>query len=340
MQKDNPTSHQRIRLWLIVSLGFISLLTAGCGEIFQFQTTSSNETSPPQETIQEPPISPAEVTYTPLSEGTSVPEHAPTVTLEDRPIETGISDDPFETPFLPTSDAPSSDGGLIDLSPNISAADILIMKPGHLSMVVSPFRLSAHLEPDPNNLIDIRLVGEDGGVIMEKSVRVFPWVGATTVTLVTLIEFELPPGKLAAARLELSTNDEFGRPRALNSIDLILMTDGIAMRNYTENVKEKVVIQYPLATTRVEGGTLLLSGLVKAYSEKPLSVELIDETGEVIGSTKAAVLLSGEDEYGLFAAEVAYEIDEPTWARLVIRVPGARIPGAAYIKTRELLLNP
>jgi len=51
-------------------------------------------------------------------------------------------------------------------------------------------------------------------------------------------------------------------------------------------------------------------------------------------------LIPEDSPYGLFAGEIHYTISKPTWVRLVIRVPGARIPGTAYIKTMEILLNP
>jgi hypothetical protein len=330
MQKTDTTTHRGARLCLSLILGLFGLFTVGCGDLLHIQT------SPPADTL----ALPGEETPISIEEITGLPEHAPTVTIEERVIETGISADPLETPFSPTSDPTSGEGGLIDANPYIPEADILIMKPGDFSIVVSPFRISAYLEPDPNHLVDLRLVGEDGRTLSEKSIMVFPWEGATHATMVSLIEFEIPPGTMEAARMEISVNDEFGRPRAMNSIELILMSEGMPMRNYAESLKEEVVIQYPLDNTLIQGEALLLSGLVKVRSEKPLLIELITETGEVIGSSEAAVLLPEEGDYAIFATQVHYDISEPTWVRLVIRVPSARIPGTAYIKTRVLLLYP
>ncbi|MGD8458522.1 MAG: hypothetical protein PVF83_19265 [Anaerolineales bacterium] len=319
-----------------LALGMIALLTAGCTEYLRIQSSPNagnlpgQDTSPP--TGEETPLS--------ISDITGLPEHAPTVTVEERPIETSIGDASFETPPSITSEpAPAEDGPAVP-APYIPDADILILKPGDYSIMVSPFRLSAYLEPGFNHLVDLRLVGENGSVLVERSVRVFPWEGASHATMVAMIEFEIPDGSLEAARLEISTTDEFGRPKAMNSIELILMSQGESMRNYAESLKEKVVIQYPLENTLVQGDTLLLSGLVKSPSETPLSIELITETGEIIAASEAAVLLSEDSEYALFAAEVHYDITEPTWVRLVISVPADRIPGLAYIKTRELLLYP
>jgi hypothetical protein len=314
----------------------MALSTAGCADLLHFQPSAAAQTTVAQET----PILPPQETPLSISDVTGLPDHAPTATLEERLIETGISDVTQELPPSPTPQGPAGVGGSLSPASFIHDADILILKPGDYSMVTSPFRVSAYLEPDPNHLIDIRLVGEDGRPLLEKSVQVFPYEGTTFVTMVSLIEFEIDPGTIQAARLEISTTDEFGRPKALNSIQLILLTEGDPLRNYAESLKEKVVIQYPLDNTLIQGDTLLLSGLVKARSEKPLSVELIDEAGQVIGEGEAAVLLQGEGDYGFFATQVHYDVAEPTWARLVIRVPDARIPGTAYIKTRELLLYP
>jgi len=314
----------------------MALYTAGCADILRLQPSAADQTTGAQDTLIPPP----QETPLSISDITGLPEHAPTITVEERVIETGISDTAQALSPSPTPEGLTGDSGSVSPAPAIPNADILILKPGDYSMVVSPFRVGAYLEPDPNHLIDLRLVGEDGRTLEEKSVQVFPYEGTTFVTMVSLIEFEIDPGTIEAARLEISTTDEFGRPKAMNSIELILLPEGDSLRNYAESLKEKVVIQYPLDYTVIQGDTLLLSGLVKARSEKPLSLELIDETGQIIGAGEAAVLLQGEDEYGLFATQVHYDITEPTWVRLVIRVPDARIPGTAYIKTRELLLYP
>jgi hypothetical protein len=331
MRSARKPPHFRIHLCLFIGLGLVALSAAGCAELLRIQPLAASENPPAQDTL----IPPAEETPLSISDVTGLPEHAPTVTIEDRPIET-----PFETPPPPTLEPSPCSNNSAASAPCIPDADILIMKPGDFSIMTSPFRVSAYLEPGHKHVVDLRIVGEDGGALLEKSVKVYPWVGATEASMISLIEFELPPGATAAARLEISTSDEFGRPKAMNSIELILMSQGIPMRNYTENLKEKVVIQYPLEDSLIQGGTLLLSGLVKARSEKPLSVELIDETGEIIGASQAAVLLPEEGDYGLFATEVHYDISEATWVRLVISVPDVRIPGMAYIKTRELLLYP
>lgn len=336
MRFTRNIAHQKAFICLFLALGMITLLTAGCADILRIQSSPNAGSLPGQDTSS----STGEETPLSISDITGLPEHAPTVTVEDRPIETSIDDAPFETPPSLTLEPVLTDGGLSAPSPFIPDADIFILKPGDYSIMVSPFRLSAYLEPGYDHLVDLRLVGENGALLVDRSVRVFPWEGASHATMVAMIEFEIPDGSMEAARLEISTTDEFGRPKAMNSIELILMSQGESMRNYAESLKEKVVIQYPLDNTLVQGETLLLSGLVKAPSEDPLSVELITETGEIIGSNEAAVLLSEESDYALFAAEVHYDITEPTWVRLVISVPAARIPGTAYIKTRELLLYP
>jgi len=338
MPKIPTASQPRTRIWQSMCTMILCLLLAGCSDFLRIQ---SGETISADAVINETFTAVAGQTSVPVSEVTDLPEHAPTITRADVAVETGIREEPLQEPPLPDGPGPSSDSpaSLIDPSARFTDADIKILKPGPYSFVTSPFRVSAHLEPDPHYLIDLHLVGEDGRTLTDKTVMAVPWEGQTTVTMVTLIEFEIPT-YTELARLEISVTDEFGRPKALNSIDVILLSEGIPMRNYVEELQDEVAIQYPLINSMVQGDTLLVSGLVKTLSEKPLELQLIDETNTIIGSTDAAVLIPEDSPYGLFAGEIHYTISKPTWVRLVIRVPGARIPGTAYIKTMEILLNP
>jgi hypothetical protein len=307
------------------------LLMVGCADLLQLQP---KETTPAATVINETFTSVAGQTLVPVSEVTGLPEHAPTITRAEVAVETGLSEDILQETSVPDDPAP-----LVDPNARFQEADIKILKPGSHSLLVSPFRVSAFLEPDPNYLIDLRLVGEDGRTLSEKTVMAVPWEGQSTVTMVTLIEFEIPT-YTELGRLEIFVKDEFGRSRALNSIDVILLSEGTSMRNYAEKLQDDVAIHYPLLNSMVQGDTLLVSGLVRTPSEKPLELQLIDETNTIIGSTDAAVLLSEDSPYGLFAGEIHYAISKPTWVRLVIHVPGDRIPGTAYIKTMQVLLNP
>jgi hypothetical protein len=336
MRSFRKIAHRRNHFRLFITLGIMALLTAGCADVLRIQPLAARQNLSTQATL----IPPIEETPLSILDVTGLPEHASTVTVGDISIETAISDAPLETPPPPTPEPTPCSNNPAATAPCIPDAEILILKPGDFSIMTSPFRVSAYLEPGHNYLVDLRLVGEDGSTLAKKSVMVLPWQGATKATMVSLIEFEIEPGMIEAARMEIGTRDEFGRPKAMNSIELILMSEGESMRNYAEILKERVVIQYPRNDTLIQGDTLLLSGLVKAPSEKPLSVELITETGEIVGASEAAVLLPEEGGYGIFATEVHYEVTEPTWVRLVISVPDARIPGMAYIKTRELLLYP
>lgn len=338
MPKAPTASQPRTRIRQSMCAVLLCLLLAGCANFLRIQ---SQETLPAATVINETFTAVAGQTLVPVSEVTDLPEHAPTITRAVVAVETGIREEVLQETPLPDSPEPSSDSPSSLIAPNaiFQDADIKILKPGPYSFLTSPFRVSAHLEPDPHYLIDLHLVGEDGRTLTEKTVMAVPWEGQTTVTMATLIEFEIPT-YTELARLEISVTDEFGRPKALNSIDLILLSEGVPMRNYAEELQDEVAIQYPLINSMVQGNTLLVSGLVKTRSEKPLELQLIDETNTIIGSTDAAVLIPEDSAYGLFAGEIHYTISKSTWVRLVIRVPGARIPGIAYIKTMEILLNP
>ncbi len=329
----------------IVSVVF-SLVFVGCGGLTSTQTILPQGTTPSNEAnqitmspIESPPM--PEKTDVPVSDVTNLPGHAPTNTPPDTPDETGNDNQPFSEAVTPGAEeeAPVDLSTLVNPDDPFPLGEILIFKPGPYSLLSSPFRISANVAPGPNNEVHIRLVGEDGRVLMQSTIQVYPFAGASTHTMGMEIVFEIQ-AMSELGRLEISVMDEFGRPKAMNSVDLILLSTGTSKRNYAGDLLEEVVINYPTSNIMVQGNSLLVSGLVRTRSEEPLKLELIDETGAVIVSADAAVLLPEDSEHGIFAGEIEYTVTTPTWVRLVISVPGERIPGTAYIKTIEVLIGP
>lgn len=326
----------------VIILGGIGLLFVGCNGLSTPQTVLPQETVPLTGIAETSPVSefstsPSEQTSVPVSEVTNLPEHAPTITPDENASSGQLFPETQEAAAI--EEAPVDLSSVVDSEAIFPEGEIKIFRPGPFSLVSSPFHVSANLAPGQNDEVHLRLVGEDGRTLAQHTIRVFPFEGATTHPMGMDIVFEIQ-AMSELGRLEISVMDEFGRPRAMNSVDLILLSTGTSKRNYAGDLLEEVVINYPTSNFMVQGDLLLVSGLVRTRSEEPISIEIIDETGTVIGSADAAVLLTEDSDHGIFAGEIEYTVTSPTWVRLVVSVSGERIPGIVYIKTIEVLIGP
>lgn len=317
----------------------LCLLFVGCDGLSFTPTVLPQGTPPPTDIIVETdagfdtPTEAPEQTSVPVSDVTNLPEHAPTITPDEN------ADGGQLFPETQEEEAPVDLSSLVNSDDVFPLGEILIFKPGPYSLLSSPFRVSANVAPGPNNEVHLRLVGEDERVLMKSTIQVFPFEGASTHTMGMEIVFEIQ-AMSELGRLEIKVMDEFGRISAMNSVDLILLSTGTAKRNYAGDFLEEVVINYPTPNLMVQGNSLLVSGLVRTRSEEPIRIELIDETGAVVGSADAAVLLLEDSDHGIFAGEIEYFVSTPTWVSLVISVSGGRIPGITYVKTMEILIGP
>ncbi|MBW8011083.1 MAG: hypothetical protein FVQ83_07570 [Chloroflexi bacterium] len=217
--------------------------------------------------------------------------------------------------------------------------EILIYRPGDLSKVTSPFRLVANLEPGPNGRVHVELFGEDGRTLSRKILNVMIPASMTRFNVLTDLDFEIV-GVAEAARLQVSVDDEFGRLRALASIDLILISVGPTELTRYRDTLENIIIQQPFANVMIQGETLLITGLARTDSEQPLAVELIDRDGNIVSYGMATVVFQEGEEYAFFAAEITYNVDEPTWVLITVRELGFNIPGTVHLSSVEIVLSP
>jgi hypothetical protein len=291
-------------------------------------------TSPSTEEIAETPE------LVPVEEINNLPTHAPTTTIENQLVETSIQmEAEIAGTTIPPAEQPSDLDQLMGSDAVFEEAELIVKRPGQLSRIVSPFRVIAYVDPGPDRRVQVTLLGEDGRTLASKRVRAMEFLGLDNGNMITDLEFEIDVLS-ELGRLEISVYDEFSRVRQMNSVNLILLSVGETDRNYTAEAQERIIIQYPLANYMVEGESLLVSGSVRTTSEKPLSLTLIDEQGNLVGQGEATVVLSDDQSSGLFIGEIPFSVDTPIWVRLSVAIPGDRIPGHEYIKTLEMVISP
>jgi hypothetical protein len=317
------------------------LLVLGCSSI-QFTPSPNQEVDSVATYVIQTVTAKAnqvEVSLIEITEGIpleSTPEPT-SVKIEDQ-LPTDIS-----TPiFIPIDEETGESidiASLIDSNSIFSEGDIKIYKPGNYSMVSSPFRITADVVPDEKSQIQVRLVGEDGRILAQKKLYVTVLSGNRTALFSTELEFEIE-SIAEAGRVEISVEDEFGRLRSLNSVDVILMSTGQSNYNYTGEYYSEIIIQQPFSNMKIEGDTLIVSGIAKANSEKSIQLEVLDENGVQVGEAAATLVIPPNSLHGLFAGNINYLVTVPTNIRLLIKIPGARIPGFSFVQSVSLLIGP
>jgi hypothetical protein len=142
------------------------------------------------------------------------------------------------------------------------------------------------------------------------------------------------------ARLQISTQDQYGRLSALNSVHLLLLSAGFTEINPPGNLDERCTLDMPSPGTRISKGTQAVSGQMRPFNSQPLVIELVTSSGAVVGSKMVAIQPAPDDNYIPFEADISYNITAATWARLTIRQSDDRIGGTMYLYSREVYLNP
>jgi len=191
--------------------------------------------------------------------------------------------------------------------------------------------------PGYNNLVRIELYGEDGRLLMRELLRLY--TSGKWAYLAVDIPFEVQAAA-EVARLQISTQDAYGRVSALNSVRLLLLSAGFAEINPPGNLDERCVLDAPSPGTRTSKGMLVVSGQVRPFNSQPLILELITTSGAVLGSKMVAIQPTPDDNYIPFEADISYSIPAGTWVRLTIRQSDERIGGTMYLYSREVYLNP
>lgn len=221
---------------------------------------------------------------------------------------------------------------------DIPYSEIQFISPGELSKVITPIRLHAFLMPGDSGRATIELFGEDGRLMFRK-LFVFTSPPGVQTTLRTDIDFEIA-AVAETVTLVISTEDSYGRMKSAASITLILLSIGESDINPPGDHLAAIVVREPLEKVLIQGGKLMVSGLIRTDSELPLLVELVTTDGKVIGSRLAGIVPGGTGNHRLFATELAYTVETPTWVRVTVseRKNGNTTP--EKLTSVEVLLSP
>ena len=276
---------------------------------------------------------------------TPIPELASSTQLEASPTSGTVTETvPTNTPL------PIESLGLtptLELSPTLTATPvpqpasdsgaIQFLSPGPLSKLVSPFWVNGYAVPGHNNKGTLELYGEDGRLLDSELLQlntpykwaIFAWQLSFKFNSV---------GELG--RLTLSTKDEFDRVNSLNSVHLLLLSEGPTIINPPGNLRERCVIEAPAAGQPISGGILSVSGKMLPYNNLPLTVELVSRDGNIVGTQEAAISTPAEVDFVDFRVDIQYKISGAMWGLLRVSQPDDRIGGLMYLYSQEVFLNP
>ncbi len=210
---------------------------------------------------------------------------------------------------------------------NLPPESLTIYEPGPGSQVTSPMRIIGRGGPSYNELIRLRLYGEDGRMLDDHTTILFAYPG-NAGRFASQLSFQIN-GVAEAGRLELASFDRrTHRVAHISTQPLVLLSAGTPLIHPALQPPEKLDIIYPSDGLRVSGGELQVRGAGWVDSDVPVEVELVDRNGETMASTQVRFDAPGVGQLGTFTINLAYNTPISQFARVMLT---ERDPTQAYI---------
>ncbi len=261
-----------------------------------------------------------------LPTGTATPELSATLTQPPSPT-------PWDSPAANATP-----------TPELPNAAIQFAAPGPLSRIISPLHMVATVRTVPNGSYRIELWAEpltsDGEPrLLLREVHSFIANPIDWMFLDQMLEFELSRVS-ELAELRILTYDQFARPVAAGSVELVLLNLGESQLNPDGDVLQPLVILEPRANILIQGGTLIVRGMARPLDSQPLLIELVSANGTIVGLRQVFLIPDPQGRHIPFTVDVDYSVETPTWVRLILSQSGTRIPGVRILNSVEVLLSP
>lgn len=303
-----------------------AILLTGC--------TSWLETPAPQSptNITLPPVTPI-VLLIP-TETTPTPETLEDITPTFVPIVIKTpSDAPPTIPVMLPKSSPTPLQN-VDIPNSINR----ILRPGPLSKVTSPIRVEiASIAPESGTL-SIELYGEDGRLLSQIT-RPDNILTGQKLNLNYKVYFDIP-ALSEYGRLQVNMGDFYGRVTSVSSVNLILLSQGGSEVNPPGDTLASIYIQAPRYMEIITGGECNAVGYARRASDQTLTAELITDDGRILASSPVEIDPFYPGKHAHFTVKLPYEVNGTTFALLIIREPGDRIPGDQALSSTRVVLTP
>ncbi len=322
-----------LRFWIL------AFLLVGCSATFKIlpagssgQTSSNIITASITSTnIGKNTIPSSDLTLPAARLKTAQPSQTLALTVTSFPTLTStptIVFEPTQIQAPANSKTPTVDPGQVPLQ---------LLSPGPNSKVVSPIELIVHISPKFAGSTRIELIGEFGEELYRKTFRTFPNIGYYT-RVDENISYEIKTAS-ELARLQISTFDKFGRIQAINSVHLLLQKVGENEITAGESSQPRLLLDSLNDGENINSESLDIKGSYLPINEHPLILELINESGVVLGS-KLIQVNNNVGEYQPISISIPYSVHEETGIRLVFHQSDDVMDGLMYLQSLPLVLGP
>lgn len=211
--------------------------------------------------------------------------------------------------------------------------------PGPGSQVVSPVRVSGWAGPAFGGRIFVRLIGEEGQEIGRATTYLLAIEGSAGLFVVT-VPFTLQ-GVAEAGSVEVSFNHQTtNQLEHIHSRPVVFLSAGPARIHPDPGAPEKISIFTPRDERRVSGGVAHVRGGAWLDEDLPLLIEVLDRTGNVVGSAEVEVQAPVLGELGTFEADVPFTIPNAQYGRIAVIERTENPPGVRHFTSVRVYLEP
>jgi hypothetical protein len=126
----------------------------------------------------------------------------------------------------------------------------------------------------------------------------------------------------------------------LSSVGVILVASGGVDIHPVIPYPERINIFKPAVTEAISGGVAHVEGFALASFEQTLVVDILDESGQVVGSQAVIVTAPDLGVPGPFTADVPYSVTTSGAGRIVVRDPSVAFEGDVHLASVEVMLSP
>lgn len=284
--------------------------------------------------------------------GTAPEVPLPTIQPHE-PDETAVADQPESPTASPTTGPMSASTTAIVIEPELPAPtdtpgyppvgvpleELSILSPGPGSQVIDPIQLGGFGGPSHLDRVQVRLYGEDGRLVTQGWSYLYVLPGNAGNFYASLPFKTSLVGERGWLEVR-SFGDRYGELRHLTTQEILLLSTGNPRIFPAMRGAEKITIFHPQEEAIIEGGTVIVIGAGWVDVDRPLTIQIIDSSGDVLASSDVPVDSPGPGQLGPFQATLEYEIPYPRWARVAVFERGDAVPEIIHYSSVEVWLRP